>query len=229
MVSFSGGKCGICGEPYDRAEKLFEKGGRMYTGKIVQSYKQGQEIEVKVKVREISSTPQRDQDFPSSTLALSQPSRLFRISSVQCGFDSWFGCYWRMPRSSVVDHRHEQFHEVSRCSSVRLGDDHNSCSTAETNLLSTLRFPVEIHHGKQLGQRSNHEQVRPWSGQGEWDLHGLCRYHYSQQSTPTTRDCSEEAQHSNDSEEFNVVVIDSTVANLGHSSGNDSQNHRCSS
>ena len=47
---FAGGKCGICGEPYDRAIKLFEKGGRMYTGKIVQIYNQGQEIDVKVKV-----------------------------------------------------------------------------------------------------------------------------------------------------------------------------------
>ena len=54
FLSFSGGKCGICGEPYDRAQKLFEKGGRMYTGKIVQVYNQGQEIDVKVKVRRTS-------------------------------------------------------------------------------------------------------------------------------------------------------------------------------
>ena len=47
-----GGKCGICGEPYDRAVKLFEKGGRLYLGKIVQTYAQGQQIEVKVKVNE---------------------------------------------------------------------------------------------------------------------------------------------------------------------------------
>jgi hypothetical protein len=31
------GKCGICGEPYDRANKLFEKGGAIYTGKIVKT------------------------------------------------------------------------------------------------------------------------------------------------------------------------------------------------
>ena len=47
-----GGKCGICGEPYDRTAKLFEKGGRLYLGKVVQTYAQGQQIEVKVKVNE---------------------------------------------------------------------------------------------------------------------------------------------------------------------------------
>ncbi|UJR32265.1 hypothetical protein I4U23_019730 [Adineta vaga] len=46
----NGGKCGICGEPYDRAVKLFEKGGRMYLGKIVQTYAQGQQIDVKIKL-----------------------------------------------------------------------------------------------------------------------------------------------------------------------------------
>ncbi|CAF4542593.1 unnamed protein product [Rotaria sp. Silwood2] len=46
----NGGKCGICGEPYDRAVKLFEKGGTMYTGKIVKTYIQGQQIDVKVKL-----------------------------------------------------------------------------------------------------------------------------------------------------------------------------------
>ncbi|CAF3730305.1 unnamed protein product, partial [Adineta steineri] len=46
----NGGKCGICGEPYDRAVKLFEKGGRKYLGKIVQTYKQGQQIDVKIKL-----------------------------------------------------------------------------------------------------------------------------------------------------------------------------------
>ncbi len=48
-----GGRCGICGEPYDRADKLFEKGGKMYLGKIVQTYIQGQQIDVKIKVRSI--------------------------------------------------------------------------------------------------------------------------------------------------------------------------------
>ena len=46
-----GGKCGICGEPYDRQNKLFEKGGALYTGKIVKTYRQGEEIDVKVVVR----------------------------------------------------------------------------------------------------------------------------------------------------------------------------------
>jgi hypothetical protein len=46
-----GGKCGICGEPYDRSVKLFEKGGKMYIGKIVKTYLQGQQIDVKIKVK----------------------------------------------------------------------------------------------------------------------------------------------------------------------------------
>lgn len=32
--------------------KVFEKGGAMYTGKIVQTYHQGQEIDVKVMVNQ---------------------------------------------------------------------------------------------------------------------------------------------------------------------------------
>jgi len=43
-----GGKCSICGEPYDRVNKVFEKGGAMYTGKIVKTYNQGQQIDVTV-------------------------------------------------------------------------------------------------------------------------------------------------------------------------------------
>ncbi|CAF1008607.1 unnamed protein product [Rotaria sp. Silwood1] len=43
-----GGKCGICGESYDRPVKVFEKGGAMYTGKIVKTYNQGQQIDVTV-------------------------------------------------------------------------------------------------------------------------------------------------------------------------------------
>ncbi|CAF2122164.1 unnamed protein product [Rotaria magnacalcarata] len=46
----NGGKCGICGEPYDRAIKLFEKGGAKYTGKIVKTYNQGEQIDVQVKL-----------------------------------------------------------------------------------------------------------------------------------------------------------------------------------
>ena len=37
-----GGKCSICGEPYDRGMKLFEKGGAKYLGKIIKTYDQGQ-------------------------------------------------------------------------------------------------------------------------------------------------------------------------------------------
>ena len=45
-----GGKCGICGEPYEKSVKLFEKGGAMYKGTIVKTYRQGQQIDVKVMV-----------------------------------------------------------------------------------------------------------------------------------------------------------------------------------
>ncbi len=46
----SDGKCSICGEPYDKKVKLFEKGGAMYKGTIVKTYTQGQQIDVKVMV-----------------------------------------------------------------------------------------------------------------------------------------------------------------------------------
>jgi len=49
-IFYLGGKCGICGEPYDRAIKLFEKGGKKYLGKIVKIYTQGEQIDVKIKV-----------------------------------------------------------------------------------------------------------------------------------------------------------------------------------
>jgi hypothetical protein len=49
-ILYLGGKCGICGEPYDRSIKLFEKGGTKYIGKIVKIYTQGQQIDVKIKV-----------------------------------------------------------------------------------------------------------------------------------------------------------------------------------
>jgi len=42
------GKCSICGEAYDKPNKLFEKGGSLYLGKIVKTYRQGEAIEVKV-------------------------------------------------------------------------------------------------------------------------------------------------------------------------------------
>jgi hypothetical protein len=44
------GKCSICGEAYDKPNKLFEKGGAMYLGKIVKTYNQGQQIDVNVVV-----------------------------------------------------------------------------------------------------------------------------------------------------------------------------------
>jgi len=50
LIFYLGGKCGICGEPYDRQNKLFEKGGAMYLGKIVKTYNQGEQIDVKIKV-----------------------------------------------------------------------------------------------------------------------------------------------------------------------------------
>ena len=49
-IFFVGGKCSICGEPYDKPVKVFEKGGVMYKGTIVQTYTQGQHIDVKVVV-----------------------------------------------------------------------------------------------------------------------------------------------------------------------------------
>jgi len=45
-----GGKCSICGEPYDRGMKLFEKGGAKYLGKIIKTYDQGQQMDVQIKV-----------------------------------------------------------------------------------------------------------------------------------------------------------------------------------
>ncbi|CAF3167504.1 unnamed protein product [Rotaria sp. Silwood2] len=42
------GKCGICGEPYNQVNKLFEMGGSMYKGTSVKTYNQGQQISVKV-------------------------------------------------------------------------------------------------------------------------------------------------------------------------------------
>lgn len=58
------GKCGICGEPYDKPVKLFEKGGAMYTGKIVKTYTQGQQIDVKVMVCEMESIGSRSLGSP---------------------------------------------------------------------------------------------------------------------------------------------------------------------
>lgn len=45
----NGGKCGICGDPYDEPEpRTYEKGGQKYLGKIVRTYKKNTEIPVDV-------------------------------------------------------------------------------------------------------------------------------------------------------------------------------------
>ena len=46
----NGYKCSICGESYS-GPKMFEKGGALYTGRSVETYSQGQIIEVVVEVR----------------------------------------------------------------------------------------------------------------------------------------------------------------------------------
>ncbi len=46
------GKCGICGEDWS-GQKQFEKGGSMYRGISVRTYKQGQIIDVYVEVRAV--------------------------------------------------------------------------------------------------------------------------------------------------------------------------------
>jgi hypothetical protein len=45
---FLGGKCSICGEPYDRKPQLLGVGDAMYLGKIVRTYTQGSVIPVTV-------------------------------------------------------------------------------------------------------------------------------------------------------------------------------------
>jgi hypothetical protein len=46
LFVFIDGKCGVCGDEA-RATKLFESPGPYATGKIVKTYIQGQEIEIK--------------------------------------------------------------------------------------------------------------------------------------------------------------------------------------
>ena len=41
------GKCGVCGDEARVSNKLFESPGKYATGKIVKTYTQGQEIEIK--------------------------------------------------------------------------------------------------------------------------------------------------------------------------------------
>lgn len=44
----NGGKCGVCGDPYDKKNPEFVHPGKYATGKILKAYKRGQQIEVKV-------------------------------------------------------------------------------------------------------------------------------------------------------------------------------------
>ena len=46
----NGYKCSICGENFS-GPKMFEKGGALYTGRSVETYTQGQQIEVVVEVK----------------------------------------------------------------------------------------------------------------------------------------------------------------------------------
>ncbi|CAF0773920.1 unnamed protein product [Brachionus calyciflorus] len=51
LWSVTGGRCGICGDPYDQPEpRTYEKGGEKYLGKIVRTYSKGAEIPVIVQV-----------------------------------------------------------------------------------------------------------------------------------------------------------------------------------
>ena len=45
-----GGKCSICGEPFDRKPKLLGVGDALYSGKIVRTYTEGSVIPVTVVV-----------------------------------------------------------------------------------------------------------------------------------------------------------------------------------
>ena len=47
----NGQKCGICGEDINTVPKEFEKNGKYYVGKIVQTYSQAQSINVSVQVK----------------------------------------------------------------------------------------------------------------------------------------------------------------------------------
>lgn len=49
----NGGKCGICGDPWD-GEREFEKGGDKYLGKIVRNYSINSVIPVKIQVNKSS-------------------------------------------------------------------------------------------------------------------------------------------------------------------------------
>jgi hypothetical protein len=44
----NGGNCTICGEAWDLPEKLFDKGGKKYLGKITKTYLMNSKIDIKV-------------------------------------------------------------------------------------------------------------------------------------------------------------------------------------
>ena len=44
----NGGKCGICGDPWDQSPRKHEVGGQFYKGTIVRTYKRGQVIDAYV-------------------------------------------------------------------------------------------------------------------------------------------------------------------------------------
>ncbi|KAL8579495.1 hypothetical protein ACOMHN_025448 [Nucella lapillus] len=49
--NINGGKCGVCGDPYDDSQpRANEAGGMFATGVIVKTYRQGQAIDVSVKI-----------------------------------------------------------------------------------------------------------------------------------------------------------------------------------
>ena len=48
---YQGGKCGMCGDPYDAAIKNHETGGKYATGVITKTYLNGQIININIYVR----------------------------------------------------------------------------------------------------------------------------------------------------------------------------------
>lgn len=51
----NGGKCGICGDPWDD-EREYEKGGSKYLGKIVKTFSKNSQMPVKVQVNVVFSS-----------------------------------------------------------------------------------------------------------------------------------------------------------------------------
>ena len=50
LLIIKGGKCGVCGDPYDAAVKMHELGGKYATGIITKTYTAGQIINVDILV-----------------------------------------------------------------------------------------------------------------------------------------------------------------------------------